>query len=280
MNRRMVTLLAAALGAVLLAVFFWGDTTGNGEVSADAPHPGLDFSMGIDTDGDTTDDCDSSGSPTDVCVLPDGSQFAVNVYLHDIADIPDYRGYDVVLLYEGVLAKYTFDPDFWPGCDFSAITDPVASQDSHDWDGDGVGDPFVGFGCVSALPPLGDGPSTYTGLLATTDFDCVESGEITMVHGITGPETMGATSLTENVDVVHNVNLVHAEGIGTTETLTVDCVEAPAPTVPSVGGVGVLPDAAGTDASGGPAGIAIVAAGAGALALCAAASYARRRWLA
>ena len=63
-QRRLVRL--AALGAplvvlvALLLLVTWGPG-GGAKVAADAPHPGLDFSMGVDTNGDTTNDCSTGG---------------------------------------------------------------------------------------------------------------------------------------------------------------------------------------------------------------------------
>jgi len=78
----------------------------------------------------------------------------------------------------------------------------------------------VAMGCAVGVPPAG--PSTYTGVIGTNDFNCTESessgNTIVLVHGIAN------TAFTETVGAVH------AEGDGTTETLTINCGEAPEPT--------------------------------------------------
>lgn len=281
MNRRVAKRAAILLGALAFALSFsWGAMEGAG-VSAHAPHPGLDFSIGIDADGDTSLDCASSGSPTDECALPTGAQFTVNVFLNARADIPQYEGYDIVLLYDGALAKYTLTSDFWPECAFPAM---LEERFSHDWNRDNIpDDPFVALGCATAPPPLGGGPSTYTGLLATTEFTCTGSGEIIMLHHDGGAGGIGATALTEEGPNPGNgyAAVVHAEGRGTTETLTITCGEPPAPTVPAVGGVGVYPGLGGayTQERGGAIGVvaALLAASAGAVALVAGAWFVRRR---
>ncbi len=210
------------------------------------PFPDLDFSIGIDADGDTNDDCGTRPGEATKCFVSQNTTFALRIYLNGLGEIPHYRGYDAVLLYTGVQAKYVVDTGFWPACGLQAI---LPEEQSHNWPDDDVPDsPFVAFGCV-ALPP---DPSTYIGLLASTDFNCADSGTVTMVHNITSPEATGATSLTEDAD------LVHAEGIGTTESLTINCVEPAAPTVPAVGGAGTFPDATGGGA-GGVADIALAA---------------------
>lgn len=228
------------------------------------PFPDLDFSIGIDADGDTNDDCGTRPGEATKCFVSQNTTFALRVYLNGLGEIPHYRGYDAVLLYTGVQAKYVVDTRFWPACGLQVI---LPEEQSYDWPDDDVPDnPFVAFGCL-AFPPA---PSTYIGMLASTDFNCADSGTITMVHNITTPEATGATSLTEDV------NLVHAEGIGTMETLTVNCVEPPTPTVPPVGGVGTFPHATGGGA-GSVAGIALATSAVTAIALGGAAWYARRR---
>lgn len=164
-----------------------------------APCAGLDFSLGIDSDGDTVDDCSSKDGASIKCTLDQQSTFQLKFYLNSLpSGVPDYEGFDMSLEYAGVDSKDNATADPWPDCAF-----PAAFYD------DGV----VAMGCAV----FGEA-STYTGLMATNDFNCTESGTITMVHG------------PNNTDLVENAGRSHYEGQGTTESLTVNCASTPTPT--------------------------------------------------
>jgi hypothetical protein len=194
-----------ALAALAPALLAWGPEAGD-PAAADntqVPAAGLDFSMGIDTDGDTTDDCSSSGTPTNECTLAAQETFRVNVYLNSLPDKVDgYEGIDIVLPYIGV--RWTKIHE-WPWPEGFCFTLYSASG----WLDDGR--------ALLSCATFGE-TSTYLGLMATTDFTCDESGSITMVHGLEVRTGLAAGPR------------MYAEGDGTTETLTIVCAEPPTPT--------------------------------------------------
>jgi hypothetical protein len=206
----------------------------------------------VDIDGDTVDDCSTAAGEPATCSLAGGATFTLEVSLNSLpAGVPNYEGFDILLEYGGVSSKDNASAAAWPDCAFPAS--------------------FFEPGLVALSCAAFTAPSTYTGLIGTNEFNCTESGSITMAGSQEG-ET-GLSSFAP-------VNRVYQEG--TDETLTINCVEAPIPipTVPPVGGLGVFPDIDETDPSGRNTalvpGIAAVAA-ACAIALCGAAWYGRRR---
>jgi hypothetical protein len=184
--------------------------------------------------------------------VPSGATFTLKTYLNGIpADILDYAGIQILLEYGGVTSKDNASAVTWPDCAF-----PAAAS----------GPGWLAFACTTGI---GAPPSTHTGLIWTKDFNCAASGTLTMIHG---------ASETQLVD--YEMRLYY-EGDGTTETLVINCIEAPTPTVPAVGGVGVFPEATDGGASGDNAVIltgiiAAIATGCAAL-LGGAAWYARWR---
>ena len=71
-------------------------------------------------------------------------------------------------------------------------------------------------GCTIGVPPAT--ASTYTGLIATNDFTCAQSGNVSLPHG-------------EGIsDLVEIVGTTHSEA-GVAETLTITCGARPTPTV-------------------------------------------------
>ena len=88
-----IPLMALVVAVVLLT---WSSHGAGDQVGAAgdlAPAPGLDFSIAIDVDGDTTDDCDSTAGPTG-CQLPNvGDSFTLKFYLNSLESLllePDY----------------------------------------------------------------------------------------------------------------------------------------------------------------------------------------------
>ncbi len=217
------------------------------ETPTPPPQTGLDFSLGIDADGDTEDDCATDAEGQTKCsVLADGA-FTVNVYLRSLpVNVAGYDAFDIRLDYAGVVSKEIAGPGPWPDCAFPAVA---------------FRPDFVAFGCITGIRAS---PSTYVGLIGTAEFTCSEPGTVTMVHGPTDTELL--------VPPGYSIS----EGEGVTETLTINCVEpTPTPTVPPVGGVGAFPDATTGDAGG--VAMALAASAAAAIALGGAAWYARRR---
>jgi hypothetical protein len=218
------------------------------------PQAGLDFSLGIDVDGDTADDCGTDAGAGTKCSVPVDSSFDLKVYLNSLpVDVTGYRGFDIRLDYAGVTSNDDASPGPWPDCGTPASF---------------FGPDYLAFGC--GVGP-GAPPSTYAGLIGIASFTCAKPGTITMVHG--WPNTV----------LYEDAGTRHDEGDGATETLSLNCVELPpTPTVPPVGGIGVLPDGTGSDSPvDGAVGIlggALAASLAGAIALGGAASFVRRRW--
>ncbi len=155
----------------------------------------LDFSIGVDTDGDTTDDCDTLGGPTKCVVWPDET-FELKVYLNELpAGVSAYLGFDLSAEYEGVLSKDNASNEAWPDCVYSAVDYSPG---------------VVRWSCsIGVSEPL----STYLGVIGTNDFNCEASGTVTMVHGTGGLETK----------LYENATTQYAEGQGTTEALMINC---------------------------------------------------------
>lgn len=133
------------------------------------PGPGsLDFSIGID-DAGGTHICDSSGTPTNVCDIPLGAPFALDVSLNTIPAAilpPGYLGYDAYLLYDGLtLDQGNLEPERWPDCYFDAYY----ADAEH-----------IQVGCATGV---GAPASTYTGLMTRVHFACDQPGTITLQHG-------------------------------------------------------------------------------------------------
>jgi hypothetical protein len=186
-----------------------------GHASAHQPHPGLDFSLGIDTNGDMNPDCGTSvGQPTK-CTLSGGASMRAIVYLNTLGDISQYGGFDLYLSYAGVTSSDNPDSSIWPDCFTQANK---------------TGNPgFVVWAC--AIAPLTP-ESTYVGPVGTNDFDCSASGTISLVHG-----NPGYTDLVEQSTLE-----AHTEGFGASETLSVNCLPvSPTPTPYPVGGSSVDP---------------------------------------
>jgi len=212
------------------------------------PQTGLDFSLSVDTDGDTVDNCTTRGGPTK-CTISVGERFMLNVSLNSLpVGVPDYTGFDVFLTYAGLGSK---DNVAFPGPD-CAFTGRFFAPGQ------------LRFACVAGIGVN----STYIGVIATNEFNCTAPGTITMVHGADNEDTF-----------IHvpPLSVNYAEGEGTTESLQINCsTPTPTPTPPpALGGAAQYPDLSSGRGAGLLAGV--VAAGAGAVALGGAAWYARRR---
>lgn len=195
---RLVGLSVPLLVLVAVLLVTWAPGTDR-EAAADFPHPGLDLSIAVDTNGDTTDDCNSSGTPTAKCTfLEAGGTFRLKLYLNSLGTVPSYQAFEVLIRNAGVTTKEgTQDANPWPQCTFEAIAPPNPAR--------------VAFGCAAF-----NVTSTYTGVLGTVDFNCEASGTLTLVHG------QGNTSVTQEVGLSH--------GESGEETLTINCGEVTPPT--------------------------------------------------
>lgn len=200
----------AALGLLLV----WGGLAAR-PAAAHEPHPGLNFSIGVRG----VNGCNTRASDV-TCTLPAASDFVVEVSLDTLPDdINSYGGFDIYMRYAGVTPRQDASTDDWQDCAF-----PASSYDRP-----GV----VGMGCAIGIPPAG--PSSYIGPLGTNTFTCGQNGSVSLAHSY----AEGFTDLVENVTEVgkESVVLSHAEGAGTTETLTITCGQLP-PNTPGVVTVG------------------------------------------
>jgi hypothetical protein len=206
------TLVVVVLAAIVIAL-----ASGGGKTEAHSPHPGLDFSIGIDTNGDNSDNCGTKPAQPTNCYLPAGSTFTLSVYLNSLGGVPGYKGFDIGVYYTGVSSKYLLDANPWPDCVFEAFgPHPGVPADAEGW------------GCAIGVPPAQ--PSTYTGRIGTAVFNCTNDGTITLRHhdGVTPPLLPSHSAYTRIVEDVFSsgdgvVLLAHAEGQDTTETLTIHC---------------------------------------------------------
>jgi hypothetical protein len=162
------------------------------------PKGALDFSLGVDTNGDTTDDCGTGVGQLTICSLAPGSTFTVNVYLNNLGGIPRYGGYDLYLAYAGIGSKENPDANVWPDCTYEAFAPVLAGR--------------MAWGCVIDL--LAGRGSTYTGIVGTTSFNCTHDGSVTMIHG-----AGGFTDLVQWPEPIS-----YGESAGSTESLTIHCV--------------------------------------------------------
>ena len=178
---------------VLSALLFTARAPG-----ASAGGPALDFSVGVDTLGGsmmTADTCSSSGTPTNVCNVRAGSTFMARFYLNSlpVLDNGDYEAAQMALNYDGV--SPTPPVDFiWPDC-----TGPASNLSQH------PGTVYVA--CVVLVDT-----STYVGPMWEVPFVCDSSGSLTLVHGTGTLDTW-----------LYDTDRI-AEGEGTTESLTINCL--------------------------------------------------------
>jgi hypothetical protein len=132
------------------------------------PSPGLDFALGIDVNGDGIDDCVTTGSGPLDCQVPAGGVFRIKVYLRSLPlGFPTYLGFDLELDYAGVTSSNIPDTRAWPDCGFPVVASPQPK-----------GSLLWGCGIGVQAPP-----STYTGVIATTDFACTADGSVMLRHG-------------------------------------------------------------------------------------------------
>jgi len=183
-------IIAVAVIGTVLAL-----TEGDRRAGAHAPHEGLDFSIGIDADGDGVDDCDTSGGATS-CHVASGS-LTVSVYLNSGVGL-SYQGLWMVLDYEGIrdsMAPQTV----WPHCDRG----PVG----------GFGQQPLSFGCENQ----GSGTSVYVGEVGRASFICLSSaGSVSLLHGADGYD---------GTHLIDAAGTEHAED--GSEGLTIECGATP-----------------------------------------------------
>jgi hypothetical protein len=170
---------------------------------AHSPHSAVDFSMEVDVDGDTTDDCGTDAGQSTTCAIALNAPFRTREYLNGIGDVPSYLGMMLHFGFGGGVTPLS-DPDsVWPGC----VTESFYYEPA-----------FGHAACSVGANP----PSTYTGLVGLIYFTCASDGTIDLMHGI---NVWLHTHLTE-VGTTR-----HAEGEQTSEVVNITCAQpSPYPT--------------------------------------------------
>jgi hypothetical protein len=193
------SLLRAGGGALAVAALLVVWALGSAGQASAEPIEGLDFNMSVGG----FSSCNSTQGDTQ-CYIPPGTTFTLSITLEPLPfDVEFYQGFDVTLEYSGLTSLDNASVEAWPDCAFPATGYEEAGQ--------------IAMGCAIGVKPAP--PSTYTGLMATTDFTCSGSGFIRMVHG------SGWT------DLLQDVNVIWSEP-GEAETLNIVCGSPPTATPP------------------------------------------------
>lgn len=173
---------------------------------ADAPHEGLDFSIGADVNGDGVDDCDTSGGATS-CYTTSDSVIAT-VYLNGLGDLESYRGFAALIGFDGMGSKSATDV-LWPDCR-SRVDGGVLS----------------GGGSFSLFPqckePNDNMTSQYVGPLVRFEAFCTPGGTLRLRHG---PVPIAGGSA--QTMVVDGKGVTHSETGH--EDLAISCASTPTP---------------------------------------------------
>lgn len=154
--------------------------------------PGL-FSMSVEgVPGCNTDEGDTE------CNIGVGESFTVQFHLRQLPEgVSGYEAWETILNYAEVTSTGNIETDLWPACEF-----PASYLDKP------------GILAMACTIGVNDPPSDYTGIMGTAEFACLgqpTTGTVTMVHGEAN------TVILE--DLAHH----WYEGLGTTETLTINC---------------------------------------------------------
>ena len=201
---RTVLLALAPLAFVVMAPV---GSPGAERASADAPHDGLSFAIGVNTDGDGDNDCGTgvptvigNGAPDNVsaqvstmtCEIRENGVFKANLYLMSNGGLAA-AGISAHVLYTGVTTDERGD-SVWDGCTFEAV---------------GTGPGYENTGCVIGLTPAQ--PMQFVGLVATFTFTCSADGSVAIGHG------EGETAILNDVPQEHRE--------AGADMLTIDCQE-------------------------------------------------------
>jgi hypothetical protein len=184
---KVLGLLSMPLLAIAIAVVAFGWSSGSEKASASTA--GTLFSIS------TVGGCDTA-TTDEKCAITAGSTFQVAVNLDALGAAPDYSGFDIFITYSGVSSKDNADMSSWPTCPncFPATL---------------YGAGTARFGAASGISQPN---STYTGTIATLDFNCTGTGgSINLVHGATDTALDGTY-------------FDKAAGTDGMETLTINCV--------------------------------------------------------
>ena len=177
---------------------------------------GLNFSLGIDANGDKVDDCKSVAPGPATCNLQVGAPFNLRVYLKSLPpDLPGgvYDGMDIIIQHSGGADPKNNTTWLWPDC-----IDPASAY----------GIPgFIAIACGTF------GGSVFTGVLARTVFTCSGAGTLALDHGngVTGLYAQGYFYETQGLSDQLTINCVN---LPPTATFT----QGPPPSTPTPGPVG------------------------------------------
>jgi hypothetical protein len=137
-----------------------------------------EFAIGLDANGDGTNDCGTgvpqavgNGAPDPVpvqvsdttCEIRQGIKFLVNAYLLETGGA-HYSGLDIVLNFQGVSSAGRGDM-LWQGCAIEVVAYEMS---------------FEATGCTIDVAPAS--PVDHVGLMAVFSFACTNSGSIALGH--------------------------------------------------------------------------------------------------
>ncbi len=173
-------------------------SSGGDDALAHSPHAGVDFSMEVDVDGDTVEDCGTGTGQSTSCTVALNAPFRVREYLNSQGDVPSYRGLMLHFGFGGGVTPAS-DPDsVWPGC--AAESFYFMEDFGH-----------------AACNVLGTSPSiSYTGLVGLMFYQCATDGTIDLLHGInvwvhTHVTEIGTTRHAEDEQVGEVVDITCAQ---------------------------------------------------------------------
>jgi hypothetical protein len=200
-------LLLVLFVGVALAVFAFNARSR--EAGAISSHGQPTFHLGIDVDGNGTDDCTASLSAPGSCTLTDQKPSAVSIYLDDAGLVGSgatgYDGYRVLLQFVGPVSFTNFVVHTWPDC--GAPSGPLA---------------FPGFATFSCFVSPWNHSSTYTGKIAEAVVTCSYNPGV--------PFSLGIVNGDGKTEVILNDGTTHNQGESTTIAFDGTCV---APTPPA-----------------------------------------------
>jgi hypothetical protein len=133
---------------------------------------GLDFSIGIDTNGDGMEDCGTRDGQSPECTVPSGASVDVMIDINSLpAGLSGFAGVDLVINDAALRvldSRYEF---VWPDC--------VSYASNRGHPDNGHPDNLVAFGCSGS----GRFDSTYSGPMLKVPATCSQSGSVTLLHG-------------------------------------------------------------------------------------------------
>ncbi len=135
-----------------------------GPVPTPTPLSGHNYSLGVDADNNGQDDCTSRTGGQASCVAGRGTRFTLKIYLDRLPfGTRPYLGMDLAFSSSGVVATHTHHW-VWPHCVFQGVNYSLG---------------HTALGCAVGVAVTG---STYVGVLVIVEFNCTDSGQITLLH--------------------------------------------------------------------------------------------------